>query len=208
MYNLPEINHLETSRSQEEIFKLLQGKSFEAEFVERGDFDWQSAVKVAKHDIFISGTTLTHYVGAKDLFMGVDSSISVKFLVLNLNNSEDLNAFRRMRYQDNEKHTNERYFNQGKVFKDLYNTLRGCENIFFAVADRVIPITFFAVDVEKLTENTMIRVQHYLYEKEADQATVSYIVRPGDTLFERIREQVAIIWRYAIKDKEKLYFHD
>lgn len=184
----------------------MNTKETHVEFVDRGTFNWKEIVKSAEHDIFISGTTLNQYVSGASVFEKINRSICVKFLVLNLCNDDDLNAFRRMRYKDNTIHTNERYIKQGDIFEELYCTLKNKENIFFAVSDRIMPITFVAVDIEKITTKSMIRVQHYLYEKEADTATISYIVTPEDTLFDLFKEEIQYLWKYALKDKKDLYF--
>lgn len=194
------------SKNTEDIFKLLDKKGVRVDFVERGDFNLTDAICSAQHDVFISGTTLTHLVGRKDVFLNIRRTIKINLLVLDLLNEDALNAFRRMRYKDNAIHTNERYINQGNLFKDLFNALKDCSNITFAVSDRIMPITFVAVDINKITSSTMIKVQHYLYEKEADQATVSYIVRPGNPMFDLFKEEIQILWDNAIKEENRLYF--
>lgn len=201
------VEYLETiSKNTEDIFKLLDKRGVRVDFVERGDFNLTDVICSAQHDVFISGTTLTHLVGKKDVFLNIRRTIKINFLVMDLLNEDVLNAFRRMRYKDNVIHTNERYINQGNLFKDLFNALRDCNNITFAVSDRIMPITFVAVDINKITSNTMIKVQHYLYEKEADQATVSYIVRPGNPMFDLFKEEIQILWDNAIKEEDRLYF--
>lgn len=201
------VEYLESiSKNTEDIFRLLDKKGVRVDFVERSDFNLTDVICSAQHDIFISGTTLTHLVGKKDVFLNIRQTIKVNFLVLDLLNQDAVNAFRRMRYKDNIIHTNQRYINQGNLFKDLFNALRGCTNITFAVSDRIMPITFVAIDINKITSSTMIKVQHYLYEKEADQATVSYIVKPGNPMFDLFKEEIQILWDNAIKEENKLYF--
>jgi hypothetical protein len=169
------------------------------EFVERQSFDWRAVVSSARHDVFISGTTLTAFVSGKEIFMALDKKVQVRFLLLNVADTDILEGFRRMRYADSLRHSQQRYLNQANLFKDLYSALQGRPNMHFGVADRITPMAFVAVDVERLSENSIIRVQHYLHENEADQATVSYVVRPGSPVYTIYAEQIRILWDAAVK---------
>lgn len=170
----------------------------------RNKFAWQKCVSEATHDIFISGTTLTKYIGEKNFFLNLKNSIKTRFLVLNISDEIILNGFRQMRYKDNLIHTNQRYINQASLFKDLYHNLYQKKNFEFAVSDRITPISYFAIDIQKISPKTFIRVQHYLHEKEADDTSVTYIVRPGNPLFDIYKEQIEILWNNA--ETKNTYF--
>lgn len=188
-----------TKKSQE-IASELHYRGVGVEFVERQSFDWRAAVSSARHDIFISGTTLTTFVSGKDIFLQLDKRVQVRFQLLDVANIDVLEGFRRMRYADPLRHSQQRYLNQANLFKDLYIALKGRPNTQFAVADRITPMAFLAVDVERISENSLIRVQHYLHENEADQATVSYVVRPGSPVYKLYAEQIKILWEASIKE--------
>ncbi|WP_433116244.1 hypothetical protein [Micromonospora sp. CA-246542] len=192
------------TRSTEEIARTLAHRGIGVEFVERHTFDWRTAVASARHDVFISGTTLTGFVAAKDLFAGLNRRVQVRFLVLNVGDLDVLEGFRRMRYSDSERHSQQRYLNQANLFKDLYIRLRDSGNIQFAVSDRIMPMAFIAIDVNRLSENSLIRVQHYLHENEADQATVSYVVRPGNPTYTLYASQIKILWDAGLKQNTYL----
>jgi len=183
----------------DDIAARLHHRGVGVEFVERQSFDWRAAVKSARHDVFISGTTLTTFVSGKDVFLGLDKRIQVRFELLDVENIDVLEGFRRMRYADPVGHSQQRYLNQANLFKDLYRALKGKSNIRFGVSDRITPMAFLAVDVERLSESSIIRVQHYLHENEADQATVSYVVRPGSPVYALYAQQIRILWDAAIK---------
>lgn len=185
------------TKSVQEIAFGLHYRGVGVEFVERHTFDWMTAVNSARHDVFISGTTLTAFVPGKDCFLGLNRRVSVRFLVLDVMNVDTLEGFRRMRYADPNKHSQQRYLNQANLFKDLCNALKEKPNISFGVADRITPMAFVAIDVKRLSENSMIRVQHYLHESEADQATVSYVVRPGSPVYALYAQQISILWDAA-----------
>ena len=187
------------TRSVQDIAAGLHYHGVGVEFVERHSFDWREAVSSARHDIFISGTTLTAFVSGKEIFEKLDKRIQIKFLLLDVANVDILEGFRRMRYADPSRHSQQRYLNQANVFKDLYSALRGRPNVQFGCADRITPMAFVAVDVNRLSENSLIRVQHYLHENEADQATVSYVVRPGSPVYTIYAEQIRILWNAAAK---------
>jgi hypothetical protein len=187
------------TKSLQEIASGLHYRGVGVEFVERRTFDWQAVVSSARHDVFISGTTLTALVAGKDCFMALDKHIQVRFLLLDVANSDILEGFRRMRYADPVRHSQQRYLNQANLFKDLYNALQDRANMHFGVADRITPMAFVAIDVERLSENSMIRVQHYLHENEADQATVSYVVRPGSPVYTLYADQIRILWDAAVR---------
>jgi hypothetical protein len=187
------------TRNVQDIASGLHYRGVGVEFVERHSFDWRAAVTSARHDIFISGTTLTAFVAGKEIFMALDKHIQVRFLLLDVANVDILEGFRRMRYADSLRHSQQRYLNQANLFKDLYNALRERPNMHFGCADRITPMAFVAVDVERLSENSIIRVQHYLHENEADQATVSYVVKPGSPVYTLYAEQIRILWDAAIK---------
>ncbi len=197
--HLKEITH-----NTQDINKNLAYHGIGIEFVERNAFEWKTIIRSAHHDVFVSGTTLTQYVGGKDIFANLSKHVNVKFLVLDVANKEILEGFRRMRYADNSRHSNQRYLNQANLFKDLYKALRDKPNIDFGVSDRITPITFIGVDVYKLSESSLIRVQHYLYESEADQATVSYVIRPSCPLYSLYAEQIKILWEASIKENTYL----
>ncbi len=184
----------------QDIAAGLHYRGVGVEFVERHSFDWRAAIAVARHDVFISGTTLTGFVSGKDTFLAIDKKVQVRFLLLDVANGEILEGFRRMRYADPLQHSKQRYLNQANLFKDLYNALRMRPNMQFRVADRITPMAFVAVDVERLTEHSLIRVQHYLHENEADQATVSYVVRPGSPVYALYASQIRILWDAAAKN--------
>jgi len=183
----------------QDIASALHYRGVGVEFVERNSYDWRAAVACARHDIFISGTTLTAFVPGKEVFTALDKHVQVKFLLLDVRNTEILEGFRRMRYADSLQHSQQRYLNQANLFKDLYHALRGRPNMHFGVADRITPMAFMAIDVERLSENSIIRVQHYLHENEADQATVSYVVRPGSPVYALYADQIRILWDAAAK---------
>lgn len=187
------------TRIVQDIAAGLHYRGVGVEFVERHSFDWRAAVKSARHDIFISGTTLTTFVSGKEVFMALDKRIQVRFQLMDVANIDILEGFRRMRYADPLRHSQQRYLNQANLFKDFYNTLQEKSNMHFAVSDRIMPMAFVAVDVERLSENSIIRVQHYLHENEADQATVSYVVRPGSPVYTLYADQIKILWDSAVK---------
>jgi len=187
------------TKSVQNIASGLHYRGVGVEFVERHSFDWRAAVTSARHDIFISGTTLTAFVPGKDIFTALDKHIQVRFQILDVENIDILEGFRRMRYADPLLHSQQRYLNQANLFKDLYKSLQGKPNIHFGVSDRIMPMAFVAVDVERLSENSMIRVQHYLHENEADKATVSYVVRPGSPVYTLYADQIGILWDAAAK---------
>ena len=187
------------AKNTRDIAEGLANRGVGVEFVERHTFDWRAAVASARHDVFISGTTLTGFVPGKDVFASLDKRIQVKFLLLDVSNPDILEGFRRMRYADRSRHNAQRYVNQANVFKDLYKALHSKPNIQFAVADRITPMAFIAIDINQLSENTFIRVQHYLHENEADSATVSYIVRPGSTAYSLYAEQIRILWDASLR---------
>jgi hypothetical protein len=182
------------ANTAQDIASGLATRGVGVEFVERHTFDWRAAVASARHDIFISGTTLTGFVPGKDVFAALDTHVQVRFLVLDVANRDILEGFRRMRYADSSRHSLQRYLNQASLFKDLYNALHKRSNIQFAVADRITPMAFIAIDTKRLSESSFIRVQHYLHENESDSATVSYIVRPGSTVYSLYAEQIRILW--------------
>lgn len=183
----------------EDIVKSLANRGAGVEFVHRHEFDWKSAVSSARHDVFVSGTTLTAFVSGKDVFAALDSSVKVRFMIIDVMDANIIEGFRRMRYADGSRHSVQRYVNQANFFKDMYRALSGRSNIQFGVADRITPMAFLAVDIDQLSENSMIRVQHYLHESEADQATVSYVVRPGSPVFGIYADQIKVLWAAAKK---------
>lgn len=187
-------------KSVKDIAFGLHYRGVGVEFVERHTFDWQAAVSSARHDVFISGTTLTTFVPGKECFLALDRRVQVRFLLLDVANVDILEGFRRMRYANQIEHSQQRYLNQANLFKDLYNALRKKSNIHFGVADRITPMAFVAIDIGRLSENSMIRVQHYLHENEADQATVSYVIRPGSPVYELYAQQINILWDAATKE--------
>jgi len=187
------------SKGVQDINSGLHYRGVGVEFVERNTFDWRAAVATARHDVFISGTTLTTFVPGKDVFLALEKRVQVKFLLLDVANDEILEGFRRMRYADSLRHSRQRYMNQANLFRDLYNALHERPNVHFGVADRITPMAFVAIDVERLSESSIIRIQHYLHENEADQATVSYVVRPGSPVYTLYADQIRILWEAAIK---------
>lgn len=188
------------TNSLQEIASGLAHRGVGVEFVDRHGFDWKSAVAAARHDVFISGTTLTGMVPNKVLFGGLDRHVRVRFLVLNVADGDTLEGFRRMRYADSVQYSQQRYINQANLFKDFYRALRASPNIQFAVTDRITPMAFVAIDMDRFSENSLIRVQHYLHENEADQATVSYVVRPGNPVYALYSQQIRVLWEAALKD--------
>lgn len=185
------------TKNTESIAGELTNYGVDLRFVDRKKFDWVASLKEAKHDVFISGTTLTNYIKEKNVFLETKKQVS--FLLLDIRNEAVLNGFRRMRYKDNDVHTNQRYLSQAALFKGFYKTLKNNRNMHFAVSDRIMPISYFAVDIKHISSKSFIRVQHYLHEKEADTSTVTYIVKPGSPLFELYREQIDILWENSIK---------
>lgn len=192
------------TRQTQDITERLADHGYGVEFVQRDTFDWRAAVKSARHDVFISGTTLTTFVSGKEVFATLDRRVQVRFLVLDVANVDTLEGFRRMRYADATRYSQQRYLNQGNLFKDFYRALRDKGNIKFAVADRIMPMAFIAIDVSRISENSLIRVQHYLHENEADQATVSYVMRPGSTAYSLYASQIKILWDASIKNNTYL----
>ena len=129
---------------------------------------------------------------------------------LDLGNNQILTGFREMRYKATPINDNNRYINYGKITKELYNVLKTKKNIEFGVSDRIMPITFFAVDIFNLSDKSFIGVLHLLYEKESKEAAISYVVKPeNEKLFNILKEQIEIIWKYAKKTKnEKTYLDE
>lgn len=192
------------TKSIQGIASDLHHRGVGVEFVERHSFDWRAAVNSARHDVFISGTTLTTFVSGKEIFVALDKRIQVRFQLLDVGNLDILEGFRRMRYADPLRHSQQRYLNQANLFKDFYNSLQERPNMHFGVSDRIMPMAFVAIDVERLSENSIIRVQHYLHENEADQATVSYVVRPGSPVYALYAQQIKILWDAAVKKETYL----
>jgi hypothetical protein len=111
-------------------------------------------------------------------------------LRLDIENEKILTAFRGMRYKNR---TNDRYVNMFKVVKEnLLPELK--DRVEFAIADRVTPMAFFAVDILTISDSTFIKVQHYLHEKEAATETISYVVKPGSPIFPILKNQIEILW--------------
>ena len=199
------LSYLESiKKGNNELNKKMDEMGANFNIVERTKFDWVSAIQSAHNDVFINGTTLTGYVGKKHEFLKISPKIDVRMLVLNLEDEAVLDGFRRMRYMDNQTHTNQRYINQGNLFKDLYNTLSPHDNFSFGVSDRITPISYFAVDIQRISKNSFIRVQHYLHEKESDDSCITYIIRPGHPFFDIYKEQIEILWQNSIKENTYL----
>lgn len=191
------IGYLEkTLKNTSSIIDLLKnsGQS-DIKLIQRNELDWISAVKDAQHDVFISGTTLHTYVEGKAVLSKIDN-ISFRIMTLDIGNSDILTSFTKMRYQ---KGSNQRYIALSNVFKDLYSAVRAKSNFKFSVSDRITPMSFFAVDIQQPSCNTFIRVQHYLHEKEAKEATISYIIKPGCPLFDVVKDQIEILWENSKK---------
>lgn len=174
--------------------------------IDRETFDWKNLIKKAEHDIYITGSSLNLYYEGKQLFADLaKKGIKVHLLSLNLGCPAILNAFTRMRYKDR---SCTRYTTMAKTIKTVfYPDLK--DIVEFAVSDRVTPMAFVAIDVDKLSDSSFIKVQHYLHEKEASQKTFSYLVEKDSPVFELFREQVQILWRYSFKAKDnKTYYTD
>jgi len=187
-----------------QIHSLMMKKHPNIEFVNRGEMDWISIISKAKSDVFINGITLYPYVEGKKAFKSLKSNIHVRMMTLDVGDTNMLNDYRKMFYGRGSSIA--KYINYGNIFKELYIFLKDQANVEFAVADRVTPICFFAVDIINLSSESFIRVQHHLYEKEAKDETISYIVRPGIPLFDVLREQIELLWGNA--KREQLYFDE
>jgi hypothetical protein len=66
-----------------------------------------------------------------------------------------------------------------------------------------MPMSFFAVDIFTPSENSFIKVEHYLHDKETKEASLVYIIKPTHIYFETMKEQIIeILWKRSFTDDE------
>jgi len=195
------VTHLELIQKKvQEIYNFTAHPSDEhILFVKRNEFDWETEIIKAHNDVFISGASLSSLYEGLETFANWPSK-TLRILSLNIENNAQMQEFCLMH---GVRLTPEKLAQQNAVFRIVMEDERVKSNkhIHFATADRITPVVFVAVDILKQSENTFIKAQHYLHEKNAGGESISIVTKPGCELFDLYKEQIETLWKASSKTK-------
>lgn len=167
----------------------------------RDDFVISKAIKNAKQDIFISGSSLASLTYAVDTLKDLEPFRNIRLLTMDYDDEEVVNQFCKMAgkgicYSDMKKQDNQ--------FKELYENEKIYNNSHIEVRkiNILMPVAYFAVDLgehfNNISNNSYIKVQHYLHEKSGSQCP-NYIIQSNNDLFSYYLEQIEILWSKSYK---------
>jgi len=174
--------------------KDINNKTTYVEWILRNDFVIANAIKEAKRDIFISGSSLV------SLYPSVNEDLSnkrMKLLTMDYSDKDMIDQFCKFTgtTYDLLKPEDESFNNFQKVVtaKNAHNNT----TISIRKINVMLSTVFVGVDLgenfDEINNSSYIKVQHYLYEKPGSES-LNYIVRPDCYLFRFYLEQIKSIW--------------
>jgi len=145
-------------------------------------------------DIFISGINLQRVSSERQFLSDLNERVELRLLSLNHKEDDIIIPFCKMRYKDYET-TKKKYESLKNSYENMIGTIaENKKNIHERLTKRIIPCSFFAVNIRKPDENSFIEVHYYLPEKRTDEKTFSFIAISGTELFDTFREQIDLLW--------------
>jgi adenine-specific DNA methylase len=162
------IGFLEKNSSQTEniymniqtLLKYAAGAN-KKELMLHTNFTWSPEVAEvanrATNDVFVSNITAIPIISSRYYLENVNKDITVRLLSMNVDDAEMFKHFCKMRYTNFEKHVS-RYTNMSKSNNDILSEiLERKKNIEKRMSNRIIPCSFFAVDIIKPNKNSVLR---------------------------------------------------
>jgi len=155
------------------------------------------ALKKATNDIFFSSVTLYTICSTRSFIENLNSEINLRLLSTDTKDNAMFVQFCRMRDLDFHKAFDRYESYRNMVNSSLHDIFKTKQNIEERLAVRIVPCTFFAVDIIKPNENSYIKVDYFILDEHTDDWTVAVVAEYGDPLFDVMRRQIEKIWREA-----------
>jgi len=149
-------------------------------------------------DVFISCVTLYYLEHIKTFFEELDKNSTVRLLTTYTSDVEMLDQLCKMREQDFDM-AKARQSDYAGIFEKFLNKhLAGKQNVLHKTAQRIIPCAFFAINIKKPSNNSVIEVDFYVPEKRIVENVISLTATYGSDLFNILYHQIKVLWDESI----------
>jgi len=150
-------------------------------------YNIKKAIKEAKHSVFVSGATLSSLCVHRDLLSNLPSKIKLDLVLLNNDNKDLLKDFCSMVGGPDKPSELE---TQYKNFLIVAKHLKDRENTFIKYVDFIMPISYVAIDIDKIESTTKIKSHHYTKSIRGDEGSIGFVVKPKTRLFKIYEKQI------------------
>ena len=148
----------------------------------------RKAISGAKNSILVSGTSMGSLGDAMTILSAINQEVSVTFVFPDYGNEHVMGSIERF-FVGKKKH----WVARNDAFNRCIETVQKKRNVNVIRTDIFLPFVYVAVDYREVTAFSYIQVRHYLLSIEGTSRDVFFVVRPGERLYERYREQVLLI---------------
>ena len=145
-------------------------------------------LKNVKHDLFISGVTLSAAMGSRMTAIKElgKKGLSVRLLYVNPKKKALLQTYKDLRGSKRD---------ETGLTKIQIAEYSVCENIEMRFTDSLIPVFFIAGDLD--TTEGFIQASHAFYDTKASERPTVYVTQTTREWYERYRAQIELIWKDA-----------